>query len=334
MSVARAFPASQAPFPEVDHRLRRALGGLARSGVPWAVRLLFGATCTVPMSRGSVRTLSALGVAGIFAWAAVASESSRPVAAAFAQIRDAATVAGGSKRLETASDSSASVLRPEQSLARFGPVGESTETARLAAETWPVVVGRRPRLRPSPRRLLAVLPTGPFGFPVRGRVSSPFGMRVHPVTGGYRLHRGVDLAVPLGTPVASTAAGRVAFVGHRGGYGLAVMVDHPTVSGSVSTLYGHLTAVPSGLYVGQRIRRGTVVGLSGGVGPNAGVSTGPHVHYEIRTGGVAVDPAGTPQLVRVRRSLRLGRSARLHALRIRSVTAARAGRRTASQGIP
>ncbi len=280
------------------------------------------------MSRGSVRTLSALGVASVFAWGAVASESSRPVAAAFAQIRDVA------ERLETASDSSASVPQPEQSLDRSYLVGESTETARLAAETWPVVVGRRPRLRPSPRRLLAVLPTRPFGYPVRGRVSSPFGMRVHPVTGKYRLHRGVDLAVPLGTPVASTAAGRVAFVGPRGGYGLAVMVDHPTGSGSVSTLYGHLTAVPSRLYVGQLINRGTVVGLSGGVGPNAGVSTGPHVHYEIRAGGVVVDPAATPRLVRVRRAVRVGRSAGLRALRIRPVAADRAERRAASQGIP
>ena len=328
MSVARAFPASSKPSPEADHRLRRALGGLAQSGVPSAARLLLSATRYVPTSRGSVRTLSALGVAGVFAWGTVSSESSRPVTAAFAQIRDV------SERLETASDSGASVLQPERSVARSGLAGEPIETPRLGRETRPAVVGRRPRLRSSSRRLLAVLPAGPFGYPVRGPVSSSFGMRVHPVTGGYRLHRGVDLAVPLGTPVASTAAGRVAFVGHRGGYGLAVMVDHPMVSGSVSTLYGHLTAVPSGLYVGQRIRRGTVVGLSGGVGQNAGVSTGPHVHYEIRTGGVAVDPAGTPRLVRARRSLRLGRSARLRALRIRSVTAARAGRRTASHVIP
>ena len=141
------------------------------------------------------------------------------------------------------------------------------------------------------------LPPGlPVGAPVAGVVSSPFGPRVHPVSGRRRVHRGTDFAVPLRTPVRATAAGRVTATGRRSGYGLAVEVGHRDPSGlRTSTLYGHLDAVPPDVVAGALVLRGDVVGLSGGVGPGAGVSTGPHVHYEVRrrseSGSAAVDPA-------------------------------------------
>ena len=130
---------------------------------------------------------------------------------------------------------------------------------------------------------------GPVGFPVRGPVSSPFGPRVHPVSGRRSVHQGVDLAVPVGTPVRATGAGHVVAAGFRSGYGLTVEVGHGRAA--VSTLYAHLDAVPAGVEVGAAVGRGTVVGWSGGVGPRAGLSTGPHVHYEVRVRGVAVDVA-------------------------------------------
>ena len=165
--------------------------------------------------------------------------------------------------------------------------GRSRRTVPSADTTGVAPVRRQRRRLLGPRRRARV----PLGYPVRGPVSSPFGTRTHPVTGRVRPHQGVDLAVPVGTPVVATAGGRVLSVGRRGGYGLAVEVGHRS-SGSLSpsTLYAHLSSLPAGLRVGLGVRRGTVVGFSGGVGAGAGVSTGPHVHYEVRRGGAAVDP--------------------------------------------
>ncbi|WP_425442714.1 M23 family metallopeptidase [Rubricoccus marinus] len=154
------------------------------------------------------------------------------------------------------------------------------------------------RRRPTGARRLR----GPVGLPVRGPVSSPFGPRVHPVSGRWSVHRGVDLAVPVGTPVHATGAGRVAAAGVRSGYGLTVEVAH--AGATLSTLYAHLDAVPAGVEVGAVVRRGTVVGWSGGVGPRAGVSTGPHVHYEVRVGGVAVDVLSVTRSHRTQRLAR------------------------------
>ena len=142
------------------------------------------------------------------------------------------------------------------------------------------------------RQRPAVPPGLPVGAPVAGTVSSPFGPRRHPVSGRLRGHRGTDFAVPLRTPVRATADGRVLAVGARSGYGLTVEVGHRDPSGLVtSTLYAHLNA--AAVTPGGSVRRGTVVGLSGGVGFGAGVSTGPHVHYEVRErgGAEAIDPS-------------------------------------------
>jgi murein DD-endopeptidase MepM/ murein hydrolase activator NlpD len=139
--------------------------------------------------------------------------------------------------------------------------------------------------RPSPiagngnRRLL---------FPLIGSAfaSSSFGFRLHPILGIWRLHAGQDLAAPEGTPVVAALAGRVVSSGLAGGYGLAIEVEHD--SPRRRTLYGHL----SELYVkpGARVRQGEVIGRVG----STGLSTGPHLHFELRLpqdgGWVAVDP--------------------------------------------
>lgn len=116
--------------------------------------------------------------------------------------------------------------------------------------------------------------------------TSGFGWRLHPLLGAWRLHAGEDLAAPEGTPVVAALAGRVVSSGLAGGYGLAVEVehDHP----KRRTLYGHL----SELYVraGDRVLQGEVLGRVG----STGLSTGPHLHFELRrpaaAGWVAVDP--------------------------------------------
>jgi len=116
--------------------------------------------------------------------------------------------------------------------------------------------------------------------------SSGFGWRLHPLLGGWRLHAGDDLAAPEGTPVVAALAGRVVSSGLAGGYGLAVEVEHQRPRRR--SLYGHL----SELYVraGDRVLQGEVLGRVG----STGLSTGPHLHFELRQpvsgGWVAVDP--------------------------------------------
>jgi murein DD-endopeptidase MepM/ murein hydrolase activator NlpD len=120
--------------------------------------------------------------------------------------------------------------------------------------------------------------------PVDGAVTSPFGDRVHPVTGKHRHHDGVDLAAPAGTPIRAAEEGVVSFAGQQSGYGNVVIVDHTGPSGSFQTVYAHQSHI--GVTQGERIARGEVIGAVG----STGVSTGPHLHFEVRRGGTAVDP--------------------------------------------
>jgi murein DD-endopeptidase MepM/ murein hydrolase activator NlpD len=122
----------------------------------------------------------------------------------------------------------------------------------------------------------------PSGMPVvTGRTSSNFGSRFHPVHGGRSMHQGVDLAVPLGTPVYATAGGQVGEAGWSGNYGLLVQIDH---GAQVETRYAHMSVLA--VVTGQRVRKGDLIGYSG----STGRSTGPHLHYEVRMAGEAVDP--------------------------------------------
>ena len=125
-------------------------------------------------------------------------------------------------------------------------------------------------------------------FPLIGSAvtTSGFGWRLHPVLGSWLIHAGKDLAAPEGTPVVSALTGRVVSSGVAGGYGLAVEIEHRNPLRR--TLYGHL----SELYVkeGEQVKQGTVIGRVG----STGLSTGPHLHFELRLpengGWVAVDP--------------------------------------------
>jgi murein DD-endopeptidase MepM/ murein hydrolase activator NlpD len=112
-------------------------------------------------------------------------------------------------------------------------------------------------------------------------LTSRFGMRSHPILGGVRMHSGVDLAAPAGSPVYATATGVVSFANWSGGYGLLVVVDH---GGQLQTRFGHLSRLM--VSPGQTVVQGQVLGLVG----STGRSTGPHLHYEVRRGGLAVNP--------------------------------------------
>ena len=114
-----------------------------------------------------------------------------------------------------------------------------------------------------------------------GWISSRFGMRTDPFTNKQAFHRGLDFSVPVGTPVRATADGVIASVEKQRGLGRMIKIDH---GGGVMTIYGHLQTVQAAR--GQKVLRGEVIALSG----SSGRSTAPHLHYEIRIGGHAVNP--------------------------------------------
>lgn len=113
------------------------------------------------------------------------------------------------------------------------------------------------------------------------KLTSDYGMRTHPVVGGRRAHKGVDLAAPTGTPVYATADGIVSRANHFSSYGLYISLHH---GAALETRYAHLSRLA--VATGQRVNKGDVIGYVG----STGRSTGPHLHYEVRMDGEAVNP--------------------------------------------
>lgn len=122
-----------------------------------------------------------------------------------------------------------------------------------------------------------------FIMPTRGRITSPFGYRIHPTLRVSRLHTGVDIANSTGTKIKASRNGKVIFTGRKGSYGNTIIIDH---GNGVKTLYAHLSSikVSNGSYVTQ----GNVIGGMG----NTGRSTGSHLHFEIQKNGTPVNPLG------------------------------------------
>jgi murein DD-endopeptidase MepM/ murein hydrolase activator NlpD len=122
---------------------------------------------------------------------------------------------------------------------------------------------------------------GTLMWPVSGPITSPFGMRMHPVYGRLIVHRGIDIAVAQGTPVAAAAAGRVIIASWQGDCGNMIAIDH---HGGLSTIYCHLSQMFVG--VGQEVERGQAIGAAGATGD----ATGPHVHFQVMQDARPVDP--------------------------------------------
>ncbi|HEX6740893.1 MAG TPA: M23 family metallopeptidase [Sphingomicrobium sp.] len=119
-------------------------------------------------------------------------------------------------------------------------------------------------------------------MPVRGRVTSGFGSRFHPILGYARMHSGLDLAAAYGSPIVAAADGRVVSAGWHGGYGQLVKIVH---TGGLATMYGHMSRIVA--HSGESVRQGQVIGYVG----STGLSTGPHLHYEVLKNGRAVNPS-------------------------------------------
>ena len=122
---------------------------------------------------------------------------------------------------------------------------------------------------------------GMFMLPVQGQHTSGFGMRMHPIDHEERLHSGMDIAAPTGTPIQAAAAGQVVFSGTQAGYGNVVVIQHTE---GYSTLYAHNTA--NLVSVGTTVSQGQPIATVG----STGRSTGPHLHFEVRKDGKRLDP--------------------------------------------
>jgi len=155
------------------------------------------------------------------------------------------------------------------------------ESQRLAALIRARAAAARSREAPRASRSGG----GYLSYPVNGPITSPFGMRYHPILHYYKLHTGTDFGVPSGAAVSAARAGTVIQSYFNGAYGNRVVVDHGYLNGVyLVTTYNHLSSRAAA--VGARVSRGQVLGYSG----NTGYSTGPHLHFETLENGSFVNP--------------------------------------------
>ncbi|MFM7447575.1 MAG: murein hydrolase activator EnvC family protein [Leptolyngbyaceae cyanobacterium] len=150
--------------------------------------------------------------------------------------------------------------------------------SQLAKDSQSIALLIRQR---SPYGGVAIQGNGQFVYPSDGPITSGFGWRLHPILGYRRFHAGIDFGADYGTVIFAADQGTVILAGWYGGYGNAVVIDH---GNGLTTLYGHA----SELYVseGQTVQRGQPIAAVG----STGLSTGPHLHFEVRTSGNPVDP--------------------------------------------
>ena len=140
-------------------------------------------------------------------------------------------------------------------------------------------------IRKTERQGVNVVVSGSFARPVAGRITSPFGYRVHPIFKRRIFHSGVDIGAPYGTPIKAANSGRVMFVGWYNGYGKVVIINHGNINGiPTTTLYAHMSVTVA--KQGTNVTKGEVIGKVG----TTGYSTGPHLHFEVRQKGNPVNP--------------------------------------------
>jgi murein DD-endopeptidase MepM/ murein hydrolase activator NlpD len=153
---------------------------------------------------------------------------------------------------------------PRVQLIRWGETGEMFDAAN-----------------PGGNNALLAQQTGGLMMPVAGRITSSYGRRRHPILGFTRMHAGIDFGAARGSPIVAVASGVVAFAGRRGGHGNYVRLDH---GGGLGTGYGHMSRIA--VAPGTEVVPGQVIGYVG----STGLSTGPHLHYEVYQNGRTVNP--------------------------------------------
>jgi murein DD-endopeptidase MepM/ murein hydrolase activator NlpD len=193
-----------------------------------------------------------------------------------ARVRAQATVADLQARLDAQTKSVQDTLadRADAESGIEGELGSDAVRARPDGITATLLATQSGQADP--------IVVGGLESPVPGAaLASPFGLRNDPMGGGAGFHPGMDLSATSGTEIHASAAGVVVTAGDCGGYGNCVVIDHGT---SVATLYGHQSQVL--VSVGMHVDAGQVIGLVG----STGLSTGPHLHFEVRLHGLPIDP--------------------------------------------
>jgi murein DD-endopeptidase MepM/ murein hydrolase activator NlpD len=166
----------------------------------------------------------------------------------------------------------------------YSPVSEEELLVRLAAVAAELEVQRVlfENIEEYKREIETYLLNFPTLMPIQGgQITSWFGFRRDPITGGRAFHEGVDIPAPMGTAIHAAGGGVVVYSAFRGGYGNVVFIDH---GGGLQTRYAHNTQ--NLVYVGQRVERGDVIAYVG----STGRSISPHLHYEVLRNGSQIDP--------------------------------------------
>jgi murein DD-endopeptidase MepM/ murein hydrolase activator NlpD len=183
---------------------------------------------------------------------------------------------GMSPAFASASAASTDITAPVRDARAAGVSGGDEQFKQLFA-SWESLDNGGPAT-PAPALKVSV----PSRMPLQGAaLTSDFGMRTHPVLGGRRAHSGIDLAAPTGTPIYATADGVVGRADRFSSYGLYVQIQH---GGQLETRYAHMSRIA--VAAGEAVRKGDIIGYVG----STGRSTGPHLHYEVRVAGDAVNP--------------------------------------------
>ena len=179
-----------------------------------------------------------------------------------------------------AASASADIAAPIRE-ARSQSINSSDDQFKQLFSGWqsldsgaPVTTAREPAMTMS----VAIPSRAPLAI---GSTSSGYGLRNHPVLGGMRAHKGIDLAAPVGTPIYATADGVVGKAEWFSSYGMFVAIEH---GGDLETRYAHMSRIA--VAAGEHVRKGEIIGYVG----TTGRSTGPHLHYEVRVSGEAVNP--------------------------------------------
>ena len=210
----------------------------------------------------------------------VASLIQRRVVAALA-VFGAFFSMGATPAFANASAASADIAAPVRD-AKASGISGSDEQFKQLFSTWQSLDNGGPVTTVA----TPIAPTMGVSIPSRAPLAastttSSYGMREHPVLGGMKAHKGIDLAAPTGTPVYATADGTVERADWFSSYGLYVAIEHGS---DLETRYAHMSRLA--VAAGQHVRKGEIIGYVG----TTGRSTGPHLHYEVRVGGTAVNP--------------------------------------------
>ena len=210
----------------------------------------------------------------------------------------AASLAGASPAFANASANADIIapLRAAQAARQQSNNASGDSEFRSLFNSWQSLDGNRALVSVSQPNRAAVVPglvavpmvvrpvsvSIPSRMPVEtASLTSSYGMRWHPVTGGRHQHKGVDLGAAWGTPIYASADGIISRADWFSSYGLYVAIEH---GGDIQTRYGHMSRLAA--YAGQTVRKGDLIGYVG----STGRSTGPHLHYEVRIAGNAVNP--------------------------------------------